>query len=207
MNDRPIVQTWKTCFKTAGAKHVLHIFGDVHFCQTSRFKIKKKIENSQNINLDHNALIFIFSLKNSLLKLFRVPAFNAPSLLSHGNLGNPSEPPRKCQRTPRRIIYIDAKHASSSPVSNATTSATSRRWSMPSEPKRTLMVSFYRLANQCQYTKTVWFYHFYHNPAIQHTNQTNLLSYLTSRFINTVKSVATNIIVRADYGSIVKRVM
>jgi len=46
--------------------------------QTSRFKIKKKIENSQKPNLDHNALIFIFSLKNSLLKLFSRPRVQRP---------------------------------------------------------------------------------------------------------------------------------
>ena len=74
----PSYKREKTCFKTAGAKHVLHIFGDVHFCQTSRFKIKKKIENHRKLNLDHNALIFIFSLKNSLLKLFSRPRVQRP---------------------------------------------------------------------------------------------------------------------------------
>lgn len=41
----PSYKREKTCFKTAGAKHVLHIFGDVHFCQTSRFKIMKTLKN------------------------------------------------------------------------------------------------------------------------------------------------------------------
>ena len=79
--------------------------GHVQTVQTSRFKIKKKIENSQKPNLDHNALIFIFSLKNSLLKLFSRPRVQRPSLLSPGNLGNHSEPPGNVSEPPAEL-YI-----------------------------------------------------------------------------------------------------
>ena len=50
----------------------------VLFFTKDPFKIKIPFKIHKNQYLDHNALIFIFSFKLSLLKLFAAPAFTPP---------------------------------------------------------------------------------------------------------------------------------